>query len=218
MDESTRNGIIVDAKRRAKTHARDTGESHQKSLDHIARLRGRDDWSAFLIDPVAQESKPPPAWISLLRTFGRTHPRTATVTGLAFLLGSVIIGNLKVAEFGGIITTHVPTAMWLPFAIPWGSLVLWMFATMVRESITTMGMMRRGMIDADRATLLVYTILVPIIGLELWIGWVSPESSTPLLVLTILTMGITQVLFYGTLPRRKNRKKGSETKVTQLDP
>lgn len=42
---------IVDARRRARTTARATGQSYQHTLDEVARSAGKADWDAFVVDP-----------------------------------------------------------------------------------------------------------------------------------------------------------------------
>jgi len=52
MTDTNKQSLISAARRRAKAAARADGESHQSHLERIARDAGRDDWGAFLADPV----------------------------------------------------------------------------------------------------------------------------------------------------------------------
>lgn len=52
MTNSDKQFLISAARRRAKAAARADGAPHQSHLERIAREAGRDDWGAFLSDPV----------------------------------------------------------------------------------------------------------------------------------------------------------------------
>ena len=209
MDESTRNGVIVDAKRRAKAHSRATGESHQRSLDHIARMRGRQDWAAFLIDPIGEEQPAVPLWIGLIQRSGRAWPRTTSIIGVLFLLASMIVVNIELAAFGDLISFHLPIAVWAPFTAAWGSALAWMLWMMLREAVRTLLLMRNGAVDSVRVMLLLYTVLVPILALDLWMGWTYAESSGPLIGLTLLPFVVVYATFFIAMPRRPKGKSSS---------
>ena len=178
MDESTRNAIIVDAKRRAKAHSRATGESHQRSLDHIARLQGREDWPAFLADPV--ESKPPRsmAWILAIRDHCRKHPTPTLVGALVFTLISLVVINLEGAARNGLIPFHMPIWLWLPCIVAWAVVFATMAAGMLTISVHALMRMDKGVVDRAHATVLIYTILVIAWILIMWHALEDVESAS----------------------------------------
>lgn len=213
MDECTRNAFIVDAKRRAKAHSRTTGESHQRSLDHIAKLRGREDWNAFLADPIGEDAPPTPLWISLIQRSGRAWPRTTSTIGVLFLLASMIVANIGIAGFGDIVSYRLPMAVWLPFATAWGAVGAWFAWMMVRESIRTLVLMRNGVVDSTRVMLLLYTMLAPIIALDLWMGWTYAEAGVPLIALSLLPFVFVYATFFIAMPRRR-RDEATDTRTS----
>ena len=168
MDESTRNAIIVDAKRRAKAHARTTGESHQKSLDHIARLRGREDWSAFLSDPIAPSERSSPSWLTAIHGRLRRHPSVTVYGAFVFTLVSMVVINLEGASRGGLIDVHVPRWLWLSCAISWGAIFMMIAVGMIAMCVDALKRMEKGVMETRHVTVLVCTILLAVWILTIW--------------------------------------------------
>lgn len=168
MDESTRNDVIVDAKRRARAHSKATGESHQRSLDHIARLRGRQDWADFLTDPAGPQEDRSLAWILAIGDRLRSRPGPILTGALVFTLFSLAVINLEGASRNGLLPIHVPMWLWLPCMIAWGVIVAIVFAGMIAISVNTLKRMARGTVDTGRVVILMYTMLLVVWILIVW--------------------------------------------------
>jgi hypothetical protein len=194
MEDDVRNGIIVDAKRRAKAHSKSTGESHQRSLDRIAQLRGRDDWKAFIDDPVAERLPEEPMWVKRMDAWCVRHRKATIWIVASFLVTSVVMLNAVIAQINFDMPYHVPMMAWLPIAAVWAAMAAHVAFTMVRESILILKELKSGMIEAQRVWILVWTIIVIIMALEGWTTFSSNESSPALLASSIGTMILVEYL------------------------
>lgn len=194
MDESTRNSIIVDAKRRAKAHSRATGESHQRSLDHIARLQGREDWPAFLADPVTHTGHGAPGWFIAIDGMCRKKPNLTIAIAFAFTLFSMAVINLEGASRLHLLRIHVPIWLWLPCMIAWGVIFAMMSIGMLMVSARALKRMSRGVVDIPYVYMLIMTIIMVFWALTVWraiedIGdGVSVTTSLTVIGAMILTM------------------------------
>lgn len=168
MDESTRNTIIVDAKRQAKAHSRATGEPHQRSLDHVARTRDRDDWAAFIADPVAHPGYGALGWFLTLDRICRKKPNLTIAIALSFTTFSMAVINLEGASRLGLLRVHVPIWLWLPCMIAWAAIFAMMSIAMLMVSVRALKRMSRGVVDIPHVYMLIMTIIMVFWALTVW--------------------------------------------------
>ncbi len=189
MQESIENAAIVDAKRRAKAHARATGESHQRSLEHIARMSGRKDWAAFLSDPVVEDQESAPRWTRGLERLASRN-RTASVSlTLSIVVATLVLVNVVLARRAGLVSYEVPFIVWMPFAVLWTAIGIAIAALMLWSCTKAIGRMSTGAVDAPHAWMLVMTVLCIMIGTSFWhslqdssAGWGGVLSSMIVLI------------------------------------
>ena len=90
MENSDKQSLISAARRRAKAAARADGESHQSHLERLAREAGREDWAAFLSDPVELPEHASPTSIPENQEADHQSPRRGRITrilgGRSFLI------------------------------------------------------------------------------------------------------------------------------------
>lgn len=218
MDESEKNGVIVDAKRRAKAHARATGESHQKSLDHVARLRGREDWSAFLADPVAPKPPRSMAWIFAIRDHSRRHPMPTLVGTLVFTFVSLVIINLEGAARNGIVPFHMPVWLWLPCMVAWGIVFATAAAGMLTISAHTLMRMDKGVVDTSHVIVLINTIMLLVWILVVWHALEDVESVSSYVAFFVMApLFVVMMVIEGRASRRE-RERRRRSEVMEMRP
>lgn len=194
MEDDVRNGIIVAAKRLARAHSKNTGESHQRSLDRIAQLRGRDDWKAFIADPVTERLPEEPKWLKRIDAWCDGHRKATIWIVASFLVTSVVMLNAVIAQINFDMPYHVPMTAWMPIAAAWAAMAIYVAFTMIRESMLILKELSSGMIEAQRVWILVWTIIIIIMALEGWTTFSSTEFSPALLVSSIGTMILVEYL------------------------
>lgn len=214
MDESARNTIIIGAKRQAKAHSRATGEPHQRSLDHVARTRGREDWAAFIADPVAHAGYGSLGWLLAIDRICRKKPNLTIAIALSFTTFSMAIINLEGASRLGLLRIHIPIWLWLPCMIAWVAIFTMMSIGMLVASVGALKRMSRGVVDIPHVYMLIMTIIMVFWALTVWraiedIGdGIAVTTSLSVIGTMIVTM-IVSISRVGRKPReRRTSRKG----------
>ena len=218
MDESTKNGVIVDAKRRAKAHARATGESHQKSLDHVARLSGREDWSAFLADPIVPKPPRSMAWIFAIQDHCRKHPTPTLVGALVFTLVSLVVINLEGAARNGLIPFHMPIWLWFPCMVAWGLVFATVGAGMLTISAHALMRMDRGIVDTGHVMVLIHTIMLLVWILVVWHALEDVESASSYVAFFVMAPLFVVMMVIEGRASRRDRERRRRSEVMEMRP
>lgn len=213
MDESEVNKVIVDAKRRAKAHARATGESHQKSLDHVAKVLGREDWASFLSDPVLKAPDRSPGWWRSFKAWADGHRTACAACAVVFMIATLAIVNLHLAERAGLIAMKVPFLLWAPFATAWILSGIMFAVGMLVFSFRTIRRMSSGMVETMHVWMLIMTIVLIFVGGQFWMAVdEAPKGSGGLIssaVTLVMSWGLIALMFWTT--SKGGRTKGRNT-------
>lgn len=94
----TKQRLISDARRRARTLSVETGRPYQSYLDEVARLAGRADWKAFVADPAVIPEQ-------AIDEDGKARPEAGRGgrTRLACIAGAVMAAAIPVAAAAAIL-------------------------------------------------------------------------------------------------------------------
>lgn len=195
MDDTELNTAIVAAKRRAKAHSKQTGESYQRSLEHVARLCGHEDWASFLKTPEPPE-KPVPGWITSVRNARIRSPRMFDAGVLSYFLTSMIVMVLLASEHGehgSGSPIHVPHWICVPFGATWIAIVTLGLGAAIADTIVIIRRMRRDFITSREAGFVVGMIGVILYAIVVWTGLRDGPTSQAcvMLVLSFAMMGLS---------------------------